>query len=352
MKAYDFFSGCGGTSAGLRSAGIQVVLGLDCDRDAGLTFRRNFPEAAFLHRDIRGVSADELDPYIERRRASPIMFTACAPCQPFSKQNRQKKAVDGRVSLLDELRRFVARHEPEYLFVENVPGLQYRCLHDGPLAGFMTFLKSHGYSTSHDIVLSQRYGVPQHRQRLVLAATRLGTLELPTPTYGPGTENPEYPTVWAAIAGYPPIAAGEAHPSVANHRASSLSDLNLARVRATPEGGSRKNWPAELLLDCHVGYSGHSDVYGRLDRNRPAAALTTRCISLSNGRFGHPIQDRALSVREAAAIQTFEDTFVFEGSLNSMAQQIGNAVPARLARAFGEHFVAHWLSAASGAPLG
>ena len=347
MKVYDFFSGCGGTSAGLRAAGIEVAVGLDFDREAGLTFRRNFPDAEFLERDIRGVTATEFDAFIDRRRPYHIMFTACAPCQPFSKQNRQKKVGDRRISLLDELRRFIRRFKPEYLFVENVPGMQRECDADGPFAGFIEFLEKSGYSTRHDVVQSLQYGVPQYRQRLLLAATRMGPLELPLATHGPGTPNPDYPTVWQAIGNYPAIAAGEEHADIPNHRACGLSPLNLARIRATPEGGSRKDWPSNLILDCHKGYEGHSDVYGRLRRDRPAAALTTRCISLSNGRFGHPVQDRALSIREAAAVQTFADDFVFEGSLNSMAQQIGNAVPARLAQVFGEHFLAHWRAAAA-----
>ncbi len=351
MKVYDFFSGCGGTSAGLREAGLEVAVGLDCDREAGLTFRRNFPDAVFIERDIRQVTAKEMDPLIGLRpdRDVPIMFTACAPCQPFSKQNRQKKADDRRISLLDELRRFVRRFRPEYLFVENVPGMQRGCDVEGPLVGFVRFLESLGYSTRHDVVQSLQYGIPQYRQRLLLAATLMGPLDLPPSTHGPGTANPEYPTVWSAIGGYPALKAGQEHPTIANHRACGLSPMNLARIRATPEGGSRKDWPPGLLLDCHRGYEGHSDVYGRLHRKRPAAALTTRCISLSNGRFGHPTQDRALSIREAAAVQTFADDFVFVGSLNSMAQQIGNAVPVKLARAFGEHFLSHWRSTSAGA---
>ncbi len=346
MRVFDFFSGCGGTSAGLRAAGLEVAVGLDCDREAGLTFRRNFPEAIFVERDIRGVRARELDGLVGRDRVHPIVFTACAPCQPFSKQNRQKRADDRRTSLLDELRRFVRRFRPEYLFVENVPGMQRGCdVSEGPLAGFVSFLERAGYSTRHDVVQSARYGVPQFRQRLLLAATRLGPMELPSPTHGSGTANPAYPTVWEAIGSYPPLAAGDEHPFVPNHRACSLSPMNLARIRATPEGGSRRDWPPGLVLDCHRAYDGHSDVYGRLRRDRPAAALTTRCVSLSNGRFGHPVQDRALSVREAAAVQTFDDGFVFEGSINSMAQQIGNAVPVRLAQVFGRHFLNHWRSA-------
>ena len=344
MRVYDFFSGCGGTSAGLRAAGMEVALGLDCDHEAGLTFRRNFPKAVFLERDIRKVRATEFDSYVERDRNYPIVFTACAPCQPFSKQNRQKRTDDGRVPLLDELRRFIRRFKPEYLFVENVPGMQRGCEVDGPFSGFIEFLEGLRYETRHDVVHSLRYGVPQYRQRLLLAATRLGPLDLPRPTHGPGTGNPDYPTVWDAIGTYPPLEAGGENPAIPNHRASRLSPLNLERIRATPEGGSRKDWPTELLVDCHRDYDGHSDVYGRLSRRRPAAALTTRCISLSNGRFGHPTQDRALSIREAAAIQTFGDDFTFEGSMNSMAQQIGNAVPAKLARTFGEHFIRHWQS--------
>ena len=347
MRVYDFFSGCGGTSAGLRAAGLEVAAGLDFDPEAALTFRWNFPGAHFIEKDIREVRARDLDGLIGQEREVPIVFTACAPCQPFSKQNRQKKADDRRISLLDELRRFVRRFRPEYLFVENVPGMQRGCDVEGPLAGFVAFLSRSGYSTRHDVVQSLRYGVPQFRQRLLLAATRMGPLELPPPTHGPGTSNPDHPTVWQAIGGYPALAAGEADAGIPNHRACSLSPLNLARIRATPEGGTRKDWPPDLVLRCHRGYDGHSDVYGRLHRDRPAAALTTRCISLSNGRFGHPTQDRALSIREAAAVQTFEDSFVFKGSMNSMAQQIGNAVPVRLAQVFGLHFLAHWQSARS-----
>jgi DNA (cytosine-5)-methyltransferase 1 len=121
-----------------------------------------------------------------------------------------------------------------------------------------------------------------------------------------------------------------------------LSDENLQRIRVTPEGGGRESWPERLLLPCHKNdYEGHTDVYGRMRRNALASALTTRCISLSNGRFGHPVQDRAISVREAACLQTFPRSFIFEGSLNGMARQIGNAVPVVLAKRFGRMFKAH-----------
>jgi DNA (cytosine-5)-methyltransferase 1 len=144
------------------------------------------------------------------------------------------------------------------------------------------------------------------------------------------------------ISGFPPIAAGETYAEIPNHRAARLSELNLERIRATPPGGGRFDWPEELMLTCHLGeYNGHTDVYGRMHWDRPASGLTTRCISLSNGRFGHPEQDRAISVREAASIQTFADDFVFFGSLNSMARQVGNAVPVLVAEVFGRYFLTH-----------
>ncbi|MGO7215554.1 DNA cytosine methyltransferase [Rhizobium ruizarguesonis] len=129
--------------------------------------------------------------------------------------------------------------------------------------------------------------------------------------------------------------------SVANHYACSLSAKNLERVRAVSEGGDRRSWSDHLKLDCHVGLKGYTDVYGRMTWDKPSPSLTTRCVSLSNGRFGHPEQDRAISVREAACIQSFPDEFEFLGSINAMARQIGNAVPPRLAEAIGRAMIAH-----------
>jgi DNA (cytosine-5)-methyltransferase 1 len=183
------------------------------------------------------------------------------------------------------------------------------------------------------------YGVPQKRQRFVLLASNIGNISLPPKTHGFGDGKARFSTVGDWIADLPPIEAGQECDSVPNHRAANLSPLNLRRIKATPPGGSRLDWPSKLTLACHAGHAGHTDVYGRLRMEQPASALTTRCISLSNGRFGHPIQDRALSVREAASLQTFDRDFRFFGSLNSMARQIGNAVPALLAQCLGECFV-------------
>jgi DNA (cytosine-5)-methyltransferase 1 len=339
MVVWDFFSGCGGTSAGFRQAGMTIALGVDNDREAGATFRRNFPEATFLEKDIREVAAPLLDHLREAFGEASLVLAACAPCQPFSKHNRGSRLGDDRIPLLKQLYRFIRRFKPDYIFVENVPGMQHGCAEGGPFKDFVTFLRRHRYGLDFKVVQALNYGVPQNRQRLILTAGLNGSPSMPPPSHGEGRL--PYVTVGEVIGHYPPLRAGEADPLVPNHQACSLSPLLLQRLRATPEGGGRFDWPPHLRLQCHDKHDGHFDVYGRLRMNRPSVTLTTRCIGLSNGRFGHPTQDRALSAREAAALQTFDDSFLFEGGMNSVARQIGNAVSVRLARTFGEHFIAH-----------
>lgn len=342
IHVHDFFCGCGGTSAGFRAAGLEIRLGIDIDPDAQRTFETNFPEATFLRRNIFNLPVDTIEPYIVRDADVVNLFCGCAPCQPFSRQNKNPENRKTEAGLLYEFATFVEYYLPELIFLENVPGIQNVDDDVGPFGDFVAFLKQLGYWLDYDVVESKNYGVPQQRRRLILVASRLGPISLPAETHGPGSTHPSYSTVWEWISKFPPIAAGETHPDIPNHRAARLSERNLERIRATPAGGGRFDWPEELMLRCHLGeYHGHTDVYGRMHRDRPASGLTTRCISLSNGRFGHPDQDRAISVREAASIQTFSDDFVFFGSLNSMARQIGNAVPVDLAHVFGKHFITH-----------
>jgi len=340
VEVIDFFSGCGGTSAGLRAAGMRIVAGIDMDPEAAETFRANFPEAGFICRDIRMIATAELERFLPRERTSPVLFSACAPCQPFSKQNRGRGKRDERASLLTEFHRFVRRFRPEYIFLENVPGIQRIKTKKGPIGHFLKFLKELGYDAACDVIDFLDYGVPQTRRRLVVAASLMGPVQLPKRTHGLEAGRP-HATVWEWIGDLPPISAGSEHPEIPNHRAAALSPLNRKRIASTPEGGDRRDWPEELLLPCHKGHEGHTDVYGRLNRHHPASTLTTRCVSLSNGRFGHPTQDRALSVREAACLQTFPRDFIFKGSLNGMAMQIGNAVPVLLAQRFGEEINEH-----------
>ena len=343
IKVFDFFSGCGGSSAGLRAAGLDIVLGLDNDLDAGRTFKANFAEAEFVCADIEDVPEESFDGIVSRWEDHPLLFNACAPCQPFSQQRRGEAASDDRrLDLLNDFLRFVRRHRPEMIFAENVPGLRDGSTGREIFLRFTRMLKELGYHTNHGVVRSQDYGVPQRRARLVLLASLFGRVDAPARTHGPGTKRPSYATVADWIRDLPEISAGESHPLVPNHRAAGLSSLNLQRIRATPPGGGWRNLPPRLLPDSRKsGFAGFTDVYGRLRWNSPAPALTTRCISYSNGRFGHPEQDRAISVREAACLQTFPLDFVFTGNLNSQARQVGNAVPALLAQQFGERIVSH-----------
>lgn len=341
IKVFDFFSGCGGSSEGFRQAGMDIVLALDINADAERTFQANFPEATFLRKDIRSVTVEELEPYHRLCAGNPVLFCGCAPCQPFSQQNTQLPEHDDRLLLLDEFARFVGHYHPEFVFVENVPGMQ-RVSKGGVFERFIGSLEASGYWTMAKRVYAQEYGVPQKRRRLVLLASRLGPIGFPVPTHGPPTTRPKYATVGEWMKDLPSLEAGEAHPDDHAHQAAKLSEMNLTRLKALKEGQDRRAWPPELVLNCHKGeYKGHTDVYGRMSWESLSNCLTTRCHSLSNGRFGHPEQHRAISAREAACLQTFPRTFTFHGPLASMARQIGNAVPVLLAERFGKNFIEH-----------
>jgi DNA (cytosine-5)-methyltransferase 1 len=138
------------------------------------------------------------------------------------------------------------------------------------------------------------------------------------------------------------LGAGQICELDIEHQAAKLSEKNIARIKATLQGGGRENWPENLWLECHKYHRGHTDVYGRLAWDKPAAGLTTKCISYSNGRFGHPEQDRAITVREAACLQTFPRNYTFSGGMLSKARQIGNAVPPLVAKAIGETILSHF----------
>lgn len=347
VKVFDFFSGCGGASCGFRAAGMEIVYALDRDTDSECTFKKNFPSSTFERNDIREVSVSKVRRLADDRRPAPTLFCGCAPCQPFTKQNTTQPAPDEdeRIPLLSCFSRFIEECKPDVVFVENVPGLQRLNYGSQPFASFWEMLEASGYWPACGVVPLMRYGVPQSRRRLVLLASRHGPIGLPLATHGSGAGSPRYATVRDWIGELPAIAAGENHPRVPNHRAASLSKRNLERIRATPEGGSHRCWPTRLKLRCHEATGGYSDVYGRMSWDRPASGLTTRCISYSNGRFGHPEQDRAISVREAASLQTFPLDFEFTGSLGSMARQIGNAVPVRVATVVGNHVKRHLMDA-------
>lgn len=228
--------------------------------------------------------------------------------------------------------------QPDWVFIENVPGL-------ARVRGFSTYkrfksaLASQGYTFVDGVVDAKWYGVPQGRRRLVLIASRVGQPSLPDPTHGAGKK--PYRTVRDAIGYLPKIAAGQRDPLIPNHGAANLSEVNLRRLRLTPrDGGGRLDWPESLALDCHKNRVGHEDVYGRMRWDAPAPTLTCRCFSISNGRYGHPEQDRAISLREAACLQSFAVDYQFFGpTQQSIGEQIGNAVPVGLAEAVGRHIL-------------
>jgi DNA (cytosine-5)-methyltransferase 1 len=338
IRVADFFSGCGGTSAGLRLAGMDIRFALDIDPEAASTFRRNFPETTFAESDIAKLEVEMVAEAVENG-PGPLLVSACAPCQPYSTFVGQRRK-DPRRSLLLKLLPFIEKLKPSYVFLENVPGLKTANANAGTFSRFCKSLREQGYELTSSVVDCQSYGVPQRRRRLILLASLAGPIGIPAPTHGAGTSN-DLSTVWEWIGDLPGLEAGESNPGIPNHIASALGDLNLRRLQATPVGGGRNDWPEDLRLECHKDHSGHCDVYGRMSPDGQAPVLTTKCTSISNGRFGHPYQDRPISVREAACLQTFPRSFVFSGGIKSATRQVGNAVPVRVAQRMGEAFVRH-----------
>ncbi len=338
MIAIDFFSGAGGLTRGLLNAGVSVIAGLDANPDCQKTFEANNAPARFITTDIRRLKAADVKKLVKGVDRKDLLFAACAPCQPFSKQRVQRRNSAAK-TLLGSFSNLVFAIKPGHVLVENVPGLA-KVRGESTYRRFRKMLINAGYKVSERIIDAKHFGVPQTRRRLVVFASRYFDPSLPEPTHGP--EKRAYATVRDAIAKFPPLTAGACAKTVPNHRASALSPLNLERIKNTPKnGGDRRSWPKRLRLLCHAdGYSGHTDVYGRMWWNRPAPALTGRCDSLSNGRYGHPRQNRAISLREAAALQSFPDNYVFYGpSKNSIALQIGNAVPVKMAERLGRHIL-------------
>lgn len=334
MKAIDLFCGAGGLTRGLLDAGIDVVAGIDVDESVGRTYEWNNRPTRFVRSDLRTLEPDIIKELFGSTAVEEALLTGCAPCRTFSKQRRNASLRHPDATILGEFGRLVEALHPGWVLIENVPGL-------ATVPGYSTFrrflrlLNKKGYRVAQGVLNASQYGVPQHRRRYVLIASRWADPSLPVHRYGHQLR--PFETVRKWIAHYPPIAAGECHPSIANHASSMLSTRNLQRLRATPcDGGDRRDWPSALELDCHQGRNqSFSDVYGRMWWDRVAPTLTGRCNSVSNGRFGHPEQDRAVSLREAASLQTFPDDYLFFGVNTHIARHIGNAVPVRLAEALG-----------------
>jgi DNA (cytosine-5)-methyltransferase 1 len=227
--------------------------------------------------------------------------------------------------------------KPAGIIVENVPQIG-NGKKGSVLQVFCRALQSAGYSFAYRTVDAKDFGVPQRRRRLVLLGIKGIDEDIELPSPNGGTRR----TVRDAIGGLPPVRAGEAAPRRPMHRAARLSTKNLKRLEVTPHnGGDSRTWPKSLKLPCHVRSQGFYDVYGRMRWDGPAPTLTTRCNSLSNGRFGHPVQNRAMTLLEAAILQTFPRSYHFAGNQNDVARQIGNAVPPKLAEALARSLLKH-----------
>jgi DNA (cytosine-5)-methyltransferase 1 len=344
IKVVDLFCGIGGLSHGLKLEGFDVVAGIDNDKSCKYAFEKN-NRAKFIGKDIARFTSKEL---MALFGDAPVrVLVGCAPCQPYSSLTRRtltKRKARERWYPLYRFMRLVSAVQPEIVSMENVPDLS----NTKKYAVFDAFVKkliALDYHVSFKTVDASRYGVPQKRNRLVLLASKLGKIELLAETHSSETAV----TVEDTIKSLPRLRDGGANVLDPLHRASRLSPLNKRRIAATPKnGGSAKSWDRALIPACYRRQSGKSymaTVYGRMRWNDPAPTMTTHCTTLGTGRFGHPTQNRAISLREAARFQTFPDSYVFEreDEINTTrtAKHIGNAVPVLLGRVIGKTIKRH-----------
>ena len=326
--AVDLFCGAGSASAALKQSHFRVVAAVDNDANACATYRANHPRSRLYETDIQ-----DLDPLTVRSECLDALdldlMVICAPCQPFSSQNRRRN-TDQRSRLLLQGARFVSALRPKILFVENVPALASRAYAD-LLTEFRNICGSEYRFGSPQRVDAADYGVPQRRIRCLLMAGR----GVPAPTLPPPiSPQGERFTVRHAISSLAKLKSGEADKHDPLHVARNHKPIALERLRAiAKDGGSRRELPKALRLNCHKQPNCFPDVYGRMSWDDVAPTLTTGCTDVTRGRFAHPEADRAITPREAALLQTFPPHYTFEGSLKVVAQQIGNALPFALLRA-------------------
>lgn len=343
IKVIDLFCGIGGLTHGLIKEGLDVIAGIDNDKSCKFGYEYNNKRAKFINKDILQVSADEINQLFGDKEKTIRVLAGCAPCQPFSKLNLNE-ITEKQLEPLGKFAQLINETEPDIVSMENVSGLADM----GKYPIFKIFtdtLKKNGYNYKYEIVDVSEYGVPQNRKRLVLLASKLGDIDLVKRTH----ENKKV-TVRDVIRNLAPIKDGETSQDDPLHRARKLSQKNLQRIKATPHnGGNSSSWHEDLILKCHKKKSGKtysSTVYGRMRWDEPAPTMTTQCIGLGNGRFGHPEQDRAISLREAALFQTFPKNYQFSEPQNPIfmahiAKFIGNAVPVRLGVIIGRSIKTH-----------
>jgi DNA (cytosine-5)-methyltransferase 1 len=338
IKGIDLFCGAGGLTRGLEAAGINVVTGVDIDPACEYPFTAN-NRAAFLLKSVEEIKASDFTDALSG--ASLTLLAGCAPCQPFSTYSQGKATpADKRWNLLSQFARLVKEMNPDLVTMENVPLLQKQAV----FAKFVAALEGDGFSVFHKIVDCADYGVPQHRQRLVLLASKHGPIEMIAPT----VRAEFYETVRDAIEELAPLKAGETCSDDPLHQSSELSPLNLKRIRASKAGGTWRDWEKGLVAACHKKKSGktYPSVYGRMSWDEPSPTMTTQFYGFGNGRFGHPHQNRAISLREGAILQSFPPNYKFveKGEpvyIKTIGRLIGNAVPVNLGKAIGKSIIRH-----------
>lgn len=354
--AIDLFCGAGGLSEGFRQAGFNVLAGNDIDPYAAETFATSHPEAQFLQGPVEDFSAQAFLNAVGMEKGELDCLVGGPPCQAFSVYNHQRGMHDKRSGLFQEYLRIVEGIMPKWVVMENVTGIK-SAGHGQAVEEILSGLARLGYGTDTRILRAEEYGVPQERRRIFFVGNRLGlTVRWPISTHGPGLK--PFVSVWDAIGDLPPLINGEnperpltyrtppmsdyqAHlrgnaRQVTNHAAPRLAPINLKRMKYISEGGSWRDIPFELLPAGmkSARRCDHTKRYGRLRRNGLASTILTKC-DLHWGAYIHPEQDRVLTVREAARLQSFPDWFQFAGPRTEQYVQVGNAVPPLLAKQLG-----------------
>ena len=331
----DLFCGAGALTHGFVLEGFNVVAGLDADKSCKYAYETNNHGAHFIEKRIEDVTSVELKQLYPEGHVK--ILVGCAPCQPYSPYNKGRKDKDKKWKLLSDFASLISEIEPDIVSMENVPDLA--AFKTGTIyRDFVGHLENEYTVTEYPEVFCPDYGIPQRRKRLVLFASKYGKLELLPATCTPD----QYKKVKDAIDDLEPLKAGQVSQTDPYHKASRLSELNLRRIKASVPGGTWRDWPKELVAPCHLKESGnsYSSVYGRMKWDELSPTITTQCYGFGNGRFGHPDtkQNRAISLREAARLQTFPDDYKFVDpktqhySTTVIGRLIGNAVPIELAR--------------------
>ncbi len=337
VYAIDLFCGVGGLTHGLQKAGIDVRLGIDIDPACKFPFNAN-NKARFLLKSVNEISGNDIEAVYPKNGIR--LLAGCAPCQTFSSYNRKARPSDERWWLLMQFSRLIKELSPELVTMENVPGLRKQKVFNK----FVKKLKSAGYHVDYRVINCAQYGVPQHRPRLVLLASKLGPIDVLSAI----ELRVRTKTVRDAIAKLPPLNAGKIDKKDPLHRCASLSTLNLRRIKSSTPGGTWRDWNSKLVADCHKKETGktYPSVYGRMTWDKPSPTITTQFFGFGNGRFGHPKQDRAISLREGAVLQSFPKNYRFverDSPVHTrlVGRLIGNAVPVKLGEVIGKSIIKH-----------